>query len=114
MYLPKWLFRFWRNRIYLRSRGWELTRQREFKKQGRHCRWGSYKSRGRTVCGSYIGLQLHHLSYENHPKPQWWHFLPFARFFITEQDYSPMVFLCKRHHELAHTALGKDWFYKSR
>jgi len=89
MYLPPKLFDFWYKRIYLRSVGWFLTRKRVFKIQGEYC--------GR--CGREYSLQVHHVGYSGRPKPQWWHLLPLARFFMWRLDKSELLVLCDKCHE---------------
>lgn len=92
MYLPNPLYLFWRNCIYLRSTGWELTRKRIFKQQGEYCQ----------RCGSRSFLNVHHINHDGQVKPHWTHFLPFARWFMWKQDYSKLIVLCHYHHALAH------------
>ena len=104
MRLPKWLYLFWRRRIYLRSVGWQRTRQRILKR-GRRC--SNVTNRGEW-CPVRHSLHIHHRDYSKHPQPALWHFLPFARHFITEQDYSDMVPLCGVHHALTHAKVVKN------
>lgn len=103
MILPRWLFLFWRRKIYLRSVGWQKTRQRILKR-GRRC-W--HITRYGDRCPARHHLHIHHRDYSRTPSPKWWHFLPLARLFITEQDYSDMIALCGVHHALAHAKGAK-------
>lgn len=90
MYLNKTLFLFWRRKIYLRSTGWKFTRKLIFKRQGQYCQ----------RCGTRERLEVHHVDHVGQPKPRWWHFLPFARFFMFEIDRSKLLVLCHYHHAI--------------
>jgi len=91
------LFLFWRHKIMLRSVGWKLTRWLEFRKQGRFCH---YEITKRKMCMERHGIQLHHESHDGELIPQWYHFLPLARFFIWHIDTSKLLPVCARHHAL--------------
>lgn len=93
MRLPRWLYIFWRRRIYLRSVGWWLTRRRVFREKGEWCQ----------QCRRGTWLQIHHRNHHGQPKPKAWQFLPLARFVMFQQDYSDMVPLCGYHHALQHS-----------
>lgn len=100
MYPPRWLFLYWRRRIYLRSIGWQRTRRRVLNEQGAYCHHWK-RNRGKIVtCRETIGLQIHHRDHSGQPKPRWYHFLPFGRFLLWEIDTSDLVPLCDYHHKM--------------
>lgn len=93
VWLPRWLFLYWRRRIFLHSPGWWLTRRRVLRLQGAFCR----------RCHSGQNLQVHHVNHSGQPKPKWYHFLPLlGRFLLWKQDTSKLVVLCESCHERAH------------
>jgi 5-methylcytosine-specific restriction endonuclease McrA len=92
LWLPRWLYIFWRRCIYLRSTGWWLTRRRVLRSQGALC----------CKCHNGTNLQVHHVNHVGQPKPKLWHFLPFARFLMLEQDWSKLVVLCRACHKREH------------
>jgi len=97
--IPKWLFRFWRNRVILRSVGWWRTRRKVLKEQDEYCHYRIGKKNSWVECGETRGLQIHHNSYNGHVKFRWYHLLPFARFFMWRIDTSDMTPLCSKHHK---------------
>ena len=103
LYLPRWLFLFWRRRIYMNSLGWWRTRRKVFREQGERCSNRVVVSRANwkriSECGQAHDLQVHHRDHTGQPKPYWWHFLPLiGPLLLWQIDTSDLVPLCPHHH----------------
>jgi len=70
LYLPPRLYKFWKDRIYMRSPYWYRLRLKVKKQHG--------------VTGR---VDIHHLTYARIGKPQWYHFVPvIGKWFITGRE----------------------------
>ena len=101
LYLPRWLFLFWRRRIYMNSLGWWRTRRKVFKKYGVRCYHGRtiHKYKVKIDKCNTVGLQIHHRDHVGQPKPYWFHFIPLiGPLLLWQIDTSDLVPLCPHHH----------------